>query len=122
MLRCRHLIRLLLLVGAIAAVGAAGACAADDVPEVPVAADGSVDPVLVVGRRAYIDRCANCHGNDGGGGRGTKLSEGLMIRRYPIIDDQIEIVTDGVRGMPAFVEVLDSRQISAVVRYTREIL
>ncbi len=122
MLRCRHLTHLLLLVAAIAAVGAAGACAADDVPEVPVAADGSVDPVLVAGRRAYIDRCANCHGNDGGGGRGTKLSEGLMIRRYPDIDDQIEIVTRGVRAMPAFEEVLDAGQILAVVRYTREVL
>ena len=122
MLRCRHLTHLLLLVAAIAAVGAAGACAADDVPEVPVAADGSVDPVLVAGRRAYIDRCANCHGNDGGGGRGTKLSEGLMIRRYPDIDDQIEIVTKGVRAMPAFGEVLDTGQILAVVTYTREVL
>ena len=110
------------MVAAIAAVEAAGACAADDVPEVPAAADGSVDPVLVAGRRAYIDRCANCHGNDGGGGRGTKLSEGLMIRRYPIIDDQIEIVTEGVRGMPAFDGVLDTGQILAVVRYTREVL
>ena len=122
MLRCRHLTHLLLLVAAIAVVGAAGACAADDVPEVPVAADGSVDPVLVAGRRAYIDRCANCHGNDGGGGRGTKLSEGLMIRRYPHIDDQIEIVTEGVRGMPAFDGVLDTGQTLAVVRYTREVL
>ena len=121
MLRCRRLTRLLLLIVAIA-TGAAGACAADDVPEVPVGADGSVDPELVAGRRAYIDRCANCHGNDGGGGRGTKLSEGLMIKRYPNIDDQIEIVTDGVRGMPAFGEVLDTGQILVVVRYTREAL
>ena len=107
MVRCRRLPRILLLIVAIA-VGAAGACAADDVPEVPVGSDGSVDPELVAGRRAYIDRCANCHGNDGGGGRGTKLSEGLMIERYPNIGDQIEIVAEGVRAMPAFVEVLDT--------------
>lgn len=122
MLRCCRLPRLLLLAVIIAIVGAAGACAADDVPEVPVAADGSVDPELVTGRRAYIDRCANCHGNDGGGGRGTKLSDGLMVRRYPDIDDQIEIVAEGVRAMPAFDEVLDAGQILAVVRYTREVL
>ena len=122
MLRCRRLPRLLLLVVAGVIVGAAGACAADDVPEVPVAADGSVDPELVAGRRAYIDRCANCHGNDGGGGRGTKLSDGLMVRRYPDIDDQIEIVADGVRAMPGFDEVLNAGQILAVVRYTREVL
>ena len=120
MLRCRRLPYLLLL--AVAIVGVAGGCAADDVPQVPVAADGTVDPVLVAGRRAYIDRCANCHGNDGGGGRGTKLSDGLMVRRYPDIDDQIEIVAEGVRAMPAFDEVLDVGQILAVVRYTREVL
>ncbi len=125
MLRCRRLPRLprlLLLLAAVVSIGAAGACAADDVPEVPVAADGSVDPVLVDGRRIYIDRCANCHGNDGGGGRGTKLSDGLMIRRYPDIDEHIRIVADGVRAMPAFDEVLDPAQILAVARYTREVL
>ena len=119
MLRCR---RLLLLIAAVASIGTAGACAADDVPEVPVAADGSVDPVLVDGRRIYIDRCANCHGNDGGGGRGTKLSDGLMITRYPDIDEQSEVIADGVRAMPAFDDVLDTAQILAVVRYTREVL
>ena len=113
---------LLLLLAAVASIGTVGACAADDVPEVPVAADGSVDPVLVDGRRIYIDRCANCHGNDGGGGRGTKLSDGLVIRRYPDIDEQARIVADGVRAMPAFDEVLDAAQILAVVRYTRKVL
>ena len=106
----------------IVAIGVAGACAADDVPEVPVGADGFSDPVLVAGRRVYIDRCANCHGNDGSGGRGTKLSEGLMIERYPDVDDQIDVVAEGVRGMPAFVGTLDEGQIAAVVRYTREVL
>ena len=122
MVRLRRLPCLLQLLLAVAVIGSAGACAADDVPEVPVAADGTVDPELVAGRRAYIDRCANCHGNDGGGGRGTKLSEGLMVKRYPNIDDQIEVVAIGVRGMPAFDEVLDAGQILAVVRYTREVL
>lgn len=122
MSRCRHPFRPLLLAVVMAVAGLAGACAADDVPEVPVAADGSVDPVLVDGRRVYIDRCANCHGNDGGGGRGTKLSDGLMVRRYPEIGDQAEVIADGVRAMPAFDEVLDTAQILAVARYTREVL
>ena len=122
MLRCRRLPRLPLLIVAIASIGVAGACAADDVPEVPVAADGSVDPELVDGRRIYIDRCANCHGNDGGGGRGTKLSDGLMVQRYPDIAEQVEIVAVGVRAMPRFDDVLDAGQIRAVVRYTREVL
>ena len=112
----------LLLVALIFATGSVGACAADDVPAVPVGPDGYPDRVLVAGRQVYIDRCANCHGNDGGGGRGTKLSEGLMITRYPDIEAQVEIVADGVRSMPAFVEVLDREEIVAVIRYTREVL
>ena len=111
-----------MLAALFAAIAAAGACAADDVPEVPVGADGFPDRVLVEGRTVYIERCANCHGNDGGGGRGTKLSDGLMVARYPVIEDQTEIVADGVRSMPAFAEVLDPDQIAAVVRYTREVL
>ena len=112
----------LLLAALIVAIAAVGACAADDVPEVPVGPDGFPDRELVAGRQVYIDRCANCHGNDGGGGRGTKLSDGLMIRRYPDIDEHIRIVADGVRAMPAFDEVLDPAQILAVARYTREVL
>ncbi len=105
-----------------AAIVVAGACAADDVPEVPVGPDGYPDPELVVGRQVYIDRCANCHGNDGGGGRGTKLSDARMVSVYPDVADQVVTVADGVRSMPAFVEVLDPEEIAAVVRYTREVL
>jgi mono/diheme cytochrome c family protein len=122
MIRCRRLLRRLLLAAMIVAGAAAGACAADDVPEVPVGPDGFPDRELVAGRQVYIDRCANCHGNDGGGGRGTKLSDGRMITQYPNVDYQVEIIADGVGSMPAFVEVLDSAEIAAVVRYTRDVL
>ena len=118
----RRLPHRLLLAALIAAIATAGACAADDVPEVPVGPDGFPDRELVAGRQVYIDRCANCHGNDGGGGRGTKLSDGRMITQYPNVDDQIEVIVDGVGSMPAFAEVLDAGQIAAVVRYTREVL
>ena len=106
----------------VAAISAVGACAADDVPAVPAGPDGYPDRELVAGRQVYIDRCANCHGNDGGGGRGTKISEGRMITQYPDVADQVEVVADGVRSMPAFAEVLDAAEIAAVVRYTREVL
>ena len=112
----------LLLVVMIAGTAAVGACAADDVPEVPVGPDGFPDRELVAGRQIYIDRCANCHGNDGSGGRGTKLSGGRMITQYPDVVDQTEIVADGVRSMPAFAEVLNPEEIASVVRYTREVL
>ena len=120
--RRRRLPHRLLLAALIAAVAAVGACAADDVPEVPVGPDGFPDRELVAGRQVYIDRCANCHGNDGSGGRGTKLSDGRMITQYPIVADQVEVIAGGVGSMPGFVEVLDAGEIAAVVRYTREVL
>lgn len=122
MLCCRRLPLRLLLAAVIAGAAAVGACAADDVPEVPVGPDGFPDRELVAGRQVYIDRCANCHGNDGGGGRGTKLSDGRMVTQYPDVVDQVEIVADGVRSMPGFVDVLDTEEIAAVIRYTREVL
>ncbi len=122
MLRRRLILHRLVLAALIAATAALGACAADDVPEVPVGPDGYPDPELVAGRQVYIDRCANCHGSDGGGDRGTKLSDGRMVARYPDVVDQVEVIADGVRSMPAFAEALDAAEISAVVRYTREVL
>ena len=103
-------------------MAALGACAADDVPEVPVGPDGFPDRELVAGRQVYIDRCANCHGNDGGGGQGTKLSDGRMVTQYPNVEDQFQVIADGVRSMPGFAEALDAGEIAAVVRYTREVL
>jgi len=122
MIRRRRLPHRLLVAALIAAIAVAGACAADDVPAVPVGPDGYPDRELVAGRQVYIDRCANCHGNDGGGGRGTRLSDGRMVTLYPVAGDQAEVVVEGVRAMPGFAEVLDPEQIAAVVRYTREVL
>lgn len=122
MLRRRLLPSLLLPAVLIVAAAAFGACATDDVPEVPVGPDGYPDRELVAGRSIYIERCANCHGNDGSGGRGTKLSGGRMLAQYPEVADQVVVVADGVRSMPGFVETLDPDEIAAVVRYTREVL
>ena len=122
--RGRRAPRLLLavLLAVVLAATAVGACAVDDVPMVPVGADGFPDLELVTGRQVYIERCANCHGNDGRGGRGTRLSEGRMIERYPEVSSQVRLVADGVRAMPAFADILDDEEILAVVRYTREVL
>ncbi len=119
---CPRLARRLLPLVLIAVTTAVGACAADDVPKVPVGPDGYPDRELVAGRQVYIERCANCHGNDGSGGRGTRIADGRMVAQYPDIGAQIEIVAAGVRSMPAFAEVLDPAEIAAVVRYTREVL
>ncbi len=95
----------------------AAGCAAADTPEV---ANG--DPVLEQGRDLYIRQCSSCHGSDGGGGRGTKLNEGVVLAAYPDIADQIALVSEGKNAMPAFGGRLDDAELDAVVRYTREVL
>lgn len=97
------------------------ACAGNT-PEVPVGPDGVPDPVLVLGRDVYGDRCATCHGNSGGGGRGPKISEGSTLEDYPDIADQIALVESGKGGMPAFGTALTEAELTAVVRYVREVL
>ena len=111
-----------LLMAAIFLCAALVACSSAGVPEVPAGPDGKPDPVLVAGRQVYVERCANCHGDDGGGGRGSRLSDGVTLARYPGIAEQIGVVADGVRAMPAFADVLTPEQIEAVTRFTREVL
>ncbi len=108
------------LVAALAAVVSVGCASAT--PEVPAGPDGTPDPVLVEGREIYRNRCAGCHGGAGEGGRGPKLAGGAVIDAYPDIDDEIAVVRDGGRGMPAWGGVLDDDEIRAVVRFTREVL
>ena len=98
------------------------ACSSAEVPIPPTMADGQPDPVLVAGRQVYIERCANCHGGDGGGGRGPALARGAMTEAYPEVADQIDLVSDGYRLMPSFGDVLTREQIEAVIRFTREVL
>ena len=88
----------------------------------PAAEGGDPDPVLVDGRQVYIDRCANCHGNDGRGGQGPSLAQGAMLEAYPEAAEQVALVTDGYQSMPSFADSLTAAQIEAVVRFTREIL
>lgn len=118
----RHIFRRVALLIALAIALVAGACAGGP-PEVPLGADGVADPVLVEGRSIFSDRCTNCHGSAGGGGRGPKLSDGKAVELYPEVTDHVTIVTDGKNGqMPGFGGVLSEQEILAVVRYTREVL
>ena len=112
---------LLVTVLVVAALGAA--CGGgDDQPPEATTADGSVDPVLAEGRQIFADNCATCHQPDGSGGRGPRINDGRVVENYPDPADQIELVTNGRGGMPAFGERLGAEQIEAVVRYTREVL
>lgn len=116
---------LMLLLGVGLAAGAglgSAACSSGSVPEVPAGPDGAPDPVLVAGRRVYADRCANCHGVRGQGGRGPSLTGDSMAESYPSATDQIEVVAEGKSTMPGFSNTLTPAEIEAVVRFTREVL
>lgn len=79
------------------------------------------DAVLVEGQKVYSQNCASCHGASGNGGYGPKLA-GVVAVKYPNIDDQIAIIANGKGAMPAFNKKLTAEQITAVTRYTREVL
>ena len=86
-------------------------------PGAPSSADGQ--PAAVDGAAVFANRCASCHGGDGGGGLGPQLSGGLAVQRFPNIADQIGVVTNGRGGMPAFGSRLSEAEIQAVADYTR---
>ena len=66
----------------------------------------------------YTEHCADCHGNDGSGGVGTRLA-GLVSSRYPDPAVQSAVVAEGRNTMPAFAKVLTPAEIAAVTLYTR---
>ena len=114
-LRFRFLAARLVSIVAVAAVlSACGGVA----PEV---AEGS-DPVLFEGRSVWTGQCASCHGAAGGGGRGPSLADGRVLDRFPEAASQEELVLNGRGGMPSFAGRLSDEQITAVTRYTREVL
>lgn len=113
--------RLVLMAAAVTA--AASGCVGGQIPEVPVAADGSVDQQLVDGRAVWADHCVRCHGAAGDGGRGPKLSGGAVAIKYPNVEVQRSIVVQGLNGkMPGFRQTLTDTELDAVVAFTRDVL
>jgi len=79
---------------------------------------GSASGGASTGQQLYAENCATCHGADGQGSVGPQLA-GRVTQRFPNIDDQIVLVTDGTGGMPSFKGKLTAKQIQQVVEYTR---
>jgi len=71
------------------------------------------------GARVFVANCARCHGTDGGGGLGPRLSGGAVRRDFADSQDEVAFVTNGRDGMPAFGHTLSPEQIRQVVDYTR---
>lgn len=81
-------------------------------------AGGSDDSAI--GEEVFAQRCAGCHGRDGGGGSAPRLAGGAVIERFPDPAEQVAVVRDGRGGMPGFGSRLSETEIEAVVSYTRE--
>jgi len=73
------------------------------------------------GARIYSANCASCHGADGGGAIGPRLSGGAVRRDFPDASAQVTFVTNGRGSMPGFGGRLSPAQISQVVDYTRSL-
>ena len=97
------------------------AAAAVDAYGLPVgtSADGAAAPAGPDGAAIFDDRCAMCHGSDGGGGVGPALADGRVVDRFPDVADQIAVVTTGRGEMPKFGDRLTPEEIAAVVEFTR---
>ena len=72
------------------------------------------------GKGIYEANCATCHGVDGQGGVGPELA-GVVAGKYPNIEDQIAIVTNGKGAMPSFKSKLTPAQIQAVAKYVSSV-
>ncbi len=70
------------------------------------------------GKGIYEANCATCHGVDGQGGVGPALA-GVVADKYPNIEDQIAVVTNGKGRMPSWRGDLTPKEIRKVVEYTR---
>lgn len=81
-------------------------------PDLPAASESP-------GGEIFAASCAGCHGADGSGGNvGVKLA-GVVAEKFPEVEDQIAVVTDGRGGMPSFDGDLTAEEIEQVVEYTR---
>ncbi|HEV8297845.1 MAG TPA: cytochrome c [Acidimicrobiales bacterium] len=109
------------IIGLAVLVSSVVACAASGDSPAP-SGDQATDPVLTLGRAVYQDHCARCHGKSGGGGAGPKLANGTVARDFPNPDDQAALIRTGRGAMPSWGGTLSDDEITAVVRYTREVL
>ncbi|MFQ3314999.1 MAG: mono/diheme cytochrome c family protein [Candidatus Poriferisodalaceae bacterium] len=71
---------------------------------------------LEAGEAIYASNCSVCHGQNGEGGIGSRLT-GIGHRLS--YSSHVKIVLQGRRSMPAFSRRLDAAEISAVVAYQR---
>ena len=96
----------------------AGVAAAVSLVVIAAGCGGGGEAQPTTGKGIYVARCATCHGVGGQGGVGPALA-GVVATKYPNIEDQIAIVTNGKGEMPSWRNKLTPKEIRKVVEYTR---
>ena len=93
-----------------------------DVRDARGAAEGeaAVAEDLDTGAQLFAQRCASCHGPDGGGGIGPAFAG--ITQRFPDAADHIDVVRQGRGQMPSFDRLLSDSQIELIVTFEREVL
>ena len=108
------------LVGALVLGAACGEKSQSNVAPEPKGKQAG-DAELVLGRGVFVANCQRCHGARGQGAIGPRLA-GVVTGSYPVLQNEINFVSNGFGAMPAWKDQLSAAQIRAVVRYTREVL
>ncbi|MGQ0617135.1 MAG: c-type cytochrome [Acidimicrobiia bacterium] len=73
------------------------------------------------GAEVFANRCASCHGRDGGGGLGPALADGRAVERFGDVATMTAVIAQGRGGMPAFETRLSEAEILAVAEYLRSL-
>jgi cytochrome c553 len=68
------------------------------------------------GAQVYQSNCAQCHGDQGGGGAGPALAGNQSLENTRMVVNQI---LHGGGGMPAFADQLSAEQLAAVATHIR---
>lgn len=77
-------------------------------------------PADATGEEIFLQLCANCHGDDLGGGIGPALGSGSTAEDHP--DTFLEATIVNGRGrMPSFRTSLDDDQLVRLIGYIREV-
>lgn len=74
----------------------------------------------MAGKTIFSENCSICHGATGGGGNG-----GPSLKTAPkakSLNGTIEQVTEGGGGMPAFAEILSTKEIEDIAAYVVEVI
>lgn len=75
-------------------------------------------PAQAAGAEIYAERCSSCHGDEGQGGSGSRLTTALTVVG-PDPAAAVAVVSLGRNAMPGFADDLSAAEIGAVVEFVR---